>query len=59
MDESWTPIDSPRPPSDALVVYYVPLAKYAWGCGLDLEQIKAEYPSVTHWKVLTYAPDTH
>jgi hypothetical protein len=45
------------PPDDALVIYYVPIARYIWGCGLDYGQIKAEYPAVTHWKVATREPD--
>lgn len=58
MDASWTQIDAPFPPPDALIIYYVPLARYVWGCGLDLQQIKAEYPAVTHWKIATLAPES-
>jgi hypothetical protein len=56
MDASWTPIDAPFPPPDALIIYYVPLARFIWGCGLDIQQIKAEY-NPTHWKIATYAPE--
>ena len=57
MDSGWTKISDGMPPDDALVIYYVPIARYIWGCGLDYGQIKAEYPAVTHWKVATREPD--
>lgn len=58
MDATWTPIDSSRPNPDDLIIFYIPIARYVWGCGLDYDQIKGEYPAVTHWKVATVAPDT-
>ncbi len=57
MNEGWTAMSVGRPPDDALIIYYVPIARYIWGCGLDYDQIKAEYPAVTHWKVATREPD--
>lgn len=58
MDATWTPIDAVRPADDALVIYYIPIARFIWGCGRDYDQIKGEYAGVTHYKVATYAPDT-
>lgn len=58
LDASWYLMDSGKPPDDALVIYYVPVARFIWGCGLDYDQIKGEYAGVTHWKVATNAPDT-
>ena len=57
MDSSWTAINEKKPPDEALVIYYIPIARYVWGCGLDYQQIKAEYPAVTHWKVATREPE--
>ena len=56
MTGDWIPVDDKRPPDAALVIFYIPIARYVWGCGLDYEQIKAEYPGVTHWKVATLGP---
>ncbi len=53
----WILIDE-VPPPDSLVVYYVPIARYIWGCGKDYQQIKAEYPACTHWRVVFDAPMT-
>lgn len=58
MDQGWTKMSDGMPPDEALVIYYVPIARYIWGCGLDYQQIKAEYPAVTHWKVATREPET-
>lgn len=56
MGSEWNLIDGDRPPSNALIIYYVPFARYIWGSGMDYTQIKAEYPGVTHWKVATLEP---
>lgn len=53
----WQPMDGLRPPGASLIVYYVPLARYVWGCGLDYDQIKAEYPGVTHWRIAMKEPE--
>lgn len=55
-ESDWIKIDSERPPSLALVVFYVPFGRYIWSCGSDYDQIKAEYPAATHWKVISYEP---
>lgn len=56
--DGWTPIDhNERPRAHALIVYYVPFARYIWGSGVDFDQIKAEYPGVTHWKEMTREPE--
>ena len=57
MDETWTRMEDKMPPADSLIIYYVPIARYVWGCGQDYQQIKAEYPAVTHWKIATREPD--
>lgn len=57
MDANWIMMDAPtRPPDNALIIYYVPFARYVWGSGLDYIQIKAEYPGCTHWAISTNEP---
>jgi len=58
MESEWNPIEGLLPPQHALIIYYVPFARYIWGSGLDYSQIKAEYPGVTHWKVATLEPES-
>ncbi len=52
----WVKIDTEKPPAHALVVFYVPFARYIWSSGLDYDQVRAEYPTATHWKVVTLEP---
>jgi hypothetical protein len=54
--DDWVEMAVDRPPGEALIVFYVPLARYIWGCGLDYDQIKAEYPAVTHWRIAMREP---
>ncbi len=54
--QDWIKIDAERPPINALVVFYVPLARYIWSSGVDYDQVKAEYPAATHWKIITHEP---
>lgn len=54
--QDWVKIDDGRPPANALVVFYVPLARYIWCSGVDYDQVKAEYSTATHWKVVTEEP---
>lgn len=53
----WVKIDEARPEDNALVVFYVPIARYIWACGRDFDQIKAEYPTATHWKIISLPPN--
>ncbi len=52
----WTQFDSARPADKAMVIYYVPEAKYVWGVGADYDTIKVEYPTVTDWAVFSMPP---
>ena len=54
--EGWTSVNIGEPPDDALVIFYIPSAKYVWGTGLDLPGIKIEYPTVSHWRIISLAP---
>lgn len=56
MDEGWTEVTIGEPPSDALVLFYMPPVRYLWATGLDFNRIMAEFPAVTHWKVVTREP---
>jgi hypothetical protein len=52
----WVKFDSARPADHAMVIFYVPDAKYVWGVGQDYDSIKVEYPNVTHWAVFSMPP---
>lgn len=52
----WVSFDQSVPDSSALVVYYIPEGNYAWGTGGNYDAIKKEYPTVSHWKILTTPP---
>ena len=54
--EDWIKIDAARPPDNALVVWYVPFARYVWSSGRDYDQIKDEFPAASHWKLVTNEP---
>lgn len=55
LDNDWVLIDE-VPPSTACIVYYVPVGRYVWGVGTDYQQVKAEHPSCTHWRIAFEAP---
>lgn len=58
MDASWTEMGNPDPPPPfSLVAFYIGNGRYVFGCGIDYDHIKREFPSVTHWKVITREPE--
>jgi len=52
----WQPIDVGTPQPEALLLFYVPGGNYVWGTGKDRAEIKKEYPTVTHYKIVSEAP---
>lgn len=52
----WIEFDSARPADEAMVIYYVPKAKYVWGVGQDYDSVKVEYPTVTSWALFSMPP---
>jgi hypothetical protein len=54
--KEWMKMGDERPHPDALVVFYVPNARYVWASGVDYDHIKVEFTTATHWRVVTEAP---
>jgi hypothetical protein len=52
----WVQFDTGRPTSRSCVVYYVPAGKYIWASAEDYDEVKKEFPGVSHWKIITNAP---
>lgn len=54
--QPWIIFETSRPEPFAMVLYYVPDARYVWGTGADYDQVKVDYPSVTHYQVFGMPP---
>lgn len=55
---AWVPFDRGMPSALAMVIYYIPdfSLLYRIGIGSDYEDIKKEYPSVSHWIAILNPP---
>lgn len=52
----WVAIGKELPPDNALLVFYVPGGDYIFGTGKNCAEVLRQYPSATHWKIITQAP---
>lgn len=52
----WNLINMGTIPVNSLVLYYVPEGTFVWGTGNDRESIQKEYPTVTHYRIVSESP---
>lgn len=53
---NWIRISEGSMQPDTLCIYYMPHARYIWGCAKDRDDILKQYPEVTHWIQVMEAP---
>lgn len=54
----WIKIEEiPTLQPESLLLFYFPQGNYVWATGLDKEKILSEYPKITHYCIVSEAPE--
>ncbi len=52
----WQKIGEGTPPANALLLFYMPGGFYLWTSSKEAEEVKRDYPKMTHYCVMVEEP---